>query len=400
MSRTFDILSKVGDEPAFRQEIREWLAATVPADWRQLWQSVRETELKVLIVAWLEERRKVGLATPHWPQEWGGPGLPFVYQIMVYEEFALADAPELDMFTISLFHTPATLFEHGTQAQKDRYLGGITHGTDIWCQGFSEPGAGSDLASLRTSARREGDHYVINGQKIWSSGAMNADYCLLLARSDPQAPRKHDGISYFIMDMKSPGVEVRPIHQITGESEFAEIFMDDVKIPVENIIGAENNGWQIAQSTLSTERGLLIFGAVERLSRAFALDARDARDSWMRDVQFRREYASFYSELQAIRRLIRQLLIELEENLDKASPTLPTYIKLNWGPFLQRYTEFLVRAEGIEALKWQPAIPGTGFSSRLRMNDFLRSYGWTIAGGSNEIMRNIVSERILGMPKG
>jgi len=319
---------------------------------------------------------------------------------MVYEEFALADAPELDMFTISLFHTPATLFEHGTQAQKDRYLGGITHGTDIWCQGFSEPGAGSDLASLRTSARREGDHYVINGQKIWSSGAMNADYCLLLARSDPQAPRKHDGISYFIMDMKSPGVEVRPIHQITGESEFAEIFMDDVKIPVENLIGAENNGWQIAQSTLSTERGLLIFGAVERLSRAFALDARDARDSWMRDVQFRREYASFYSELQAIRRLIRQLLIELEENLDKASPTLPTYIKLNWGPFLQRYTEFLVRAEGIEALKWQPAIPGTGFSSRLRMNDFLRSYGWTIAGGSNEIMRNIVSERILGMPKG
>ena len=400
MGRTFDILSRVGDEPAFRQEIRDWLAATVPADWRQRWQAVRESELKAIVVDWLEERRKVGLATPHWPREWGGPGIPFAYQIIVYEEFARADAPELDMYTISLFHTPATLFEHGTEEQKDRYLGGITHGTDIWCQGFSEPGAGSDLAALRTAARREDDHYVINGQKIWSSAAMHADYCLLLARTDPNGKRKHDGISYFIMDMKTPGIDVRPIPQITGESEFAEIFLDDVKIPVGNLIGAEGNGWQIAQSTLSTERGLLIFGAVERLAHSFELDARDARDGWMRDVQFRREYAAFHAELQSLRLMIRKLLIELEANPDKASPTLPTYIKLIWGPFLQRYTEFLLRAEGIEALKWQPSIPGTGHSSRLRMNDFLKSYGWTIAGGSNEIMRNIISERILGLPRG
>ena len=395
-----DILGKVGDEQAFRQAIREWLAATLDPDWRRKWQSVRESELKALVVDWLEARRKVGLATPHWPREWGGPGLPFAYQIVVYEEFARADAPELDMYTISLFHTPATLFEHGTQAQKDRYLGGITQGTDIWCQGFSEPGAGSDLASLRTSARREGDRYIVNGQKIWSSGAMHADYCLLLARTDPAPKRKHDGISYFIMDMASPGVEVRPIRQITGESEFAEIFMDDVDIPAENLIGAEGNGWHIAQSTLSTERGLLIFGAVERLARSFALDGKEARDTWMRDTQFRREYAAFHGELQAIRLMIRKLLIELAANPDKASPTLPTYIKLNWGPFLQRYAEFLLRAEGLDALKWQPSIPGTGHSSRLRMNDFLKSYGWTIAGGSNEIMRNIVSERILGLPKG
>lgn len=400
MSPAYDIISKVGDEQAFRSEIRAWLEATVPPDWRLQWQSVREAELRALIVDWLEKRRAVGLATPHWPKEWGGPGLPFAYQIMVYEEFARADAPELDMYTISLFHTPATLFEHGTQEQKDRYLGGITHGTDIWCQGFSEPGAGSDLAALRTSARRDSDHYVINGQKIWSSGAMNADYCLLLARTDPNGKRKHDGISYFIMDMKAPGVEVRPIRQITGESEFAEIFMDDVRVPVENLIGAEGNGWHIAQSTLSTERGLLIFGAVERLARSFELDGKEARETWMRDTQFRREYAGFYGELQSIRLMIRRLLIELEANPDKASPTLPTYIKLNWGPFLQRYTEFLLRAEGIDALRWQPSIPGTGHSSRLRMNDFLKSYGWTIAGGSNEIMRNIVSERILAMPRG
>lgn len=400
MSRTYDIIGKVGDEQAFRQELRDWLAENTPRDWRTRWQGMRDDELKGEVVGWLEARRKVGLATIHWPKEWGGPGLPFSYQIIAYEELALGDAPELEMFTISLYHTPATLFEHGTQAQIDKYLTGITHGTDIWCQGFSEPGAGSDLANLRTSARLEGDHYVINGQKIWSSGAMDSDYCLLLARTDPSAKRKHDGISYFIMDMKTPGVDVRPIPQINGEAHFAEMFLDDVKIPVENLIGAEGNGWHIAQSTLSTERGLLIFAEVERIARSFSLDGREARDTWMRDVQFRREYAALYAELETVRLMIRKLLIELEANPDKASPTLPTYIKLIWGPFLQRYTEFLLRAEGLETQKWVPSIPGAGHSSRLRFNDFLRSYGWTIAGGSNEIMRNIISERILGLPKG
>lgn len=400
MTRTFDPLSKVGDEAAFRQELRDWIAATIPDDWRARWQYLREDQLKKEMIWLLEERRKVGLATPHWPKEWGGPGLPFTYQIMVFEEFCRADVPEVDMFTISLFHTPATLFEHGTQAQKDRYLRGITDGTDIWCQGFSEPGAGSDLAALRCSAVRDGDHYVVNGQKIWSSNAMHADYCLLLARTDTSGPRKHDGISYFILDMKTPGVSVRPIRQITGEAEFAEIFFDDAKIPVENLIGAEGNGWNIAQSTLSTERGLLIFGQTERLARAFELDGKDAHDSWMRDTGLRREYAKFYAELQTVRVLIRRLLIELEANPEKASPTLPTYIKLLWAPFLQRYTEFRLRAEGMAAQKWEPAIPGTGNSSRQRMIDFLKSYSWNIAGGSNEIMRNIISERILGLPRG
>jgi alkylation response protein AidB-like acyl-CoA dehydrogenase len=400
MARVYDIIGKVGDEQAFRQELRDWLAEHIPPDWRRKWQGLREAELRSAVTEWLEIRRTVGLATPHWPKAWGGPGLPFSYQIIVYEEFARADAPGLQIFTISLFHTPATLFEHGTQAQKDKYLAGITHGSDIWVQGFSEPGSGSDLASLRTSARRDGDHYVVNGQKIWSSGAMNARYCLLLARTNPNGKRKHDGISYFIMDMQSPGIEVRPIRQITGEAEFAEIFMDEVKIPVENLIGAENDGWNIAQSTLSTERGLLIFGDVERLARSFELDGQEAKDTWMRDAQFRREYAQYWAELQSIRLMIRTLLIELEANPEKASPTLPTYIKLTYGPFLQRYTEFLLRAEGLATQKWQPSIPGTAHSSRLRMNDFLLSYGWTIAGGSNEIMRNIISERILGMPKG
>lgn len=400
MTRTFDILSKVGDETAFRREIRDWLDAVMPKEWRTEWQGLENETLKPKMVAWLEERRKVGLATPHWPKEWGGPGLPFGYQIIVYEELTRADAPELHMYMVSLFQTPATLFEHGSVEQKRKYLSGITHGTDIWCQGFSEPGAGSDLAALRTSARREGGHYVVNGQKIWSSGAINAQYCLLLARSEHNVKRKHEGMSYFIMDMKAPGVEVRPIRSITGEQEFCEIFMDDVKIPAENLIGEEGAGWNIAQSTLSAERGLLIFGGTERLARSFERDRVDGKESWMRDTQMRREYAAFYAELQVVRLLIRKLLKELEANPENTQSTLPTFIKLTWGPFLQRYTEFLVRAEGLQAHKWKAPIPATAHTSRIRFTDFLKSYAWTIAGGSNEIMRNIIAERYLGLPRG
>ena len=206
MNRTFDIIGKVGNEQAFRQEIRDWLAATVDAGWRKQWQSVREEELRELIIKWLEQRRTVGLATPHWPKEWGGPGLPFSYQIMVYEEFARADAPELDMFTISLFHTPATLFEHGTQQQKDRYLRGITHGSDIWVQGFSEPGAGSDLASLRNSAVRQGDHYVVNGSKLWCTGAQVSDLFLVLVRLDA-APGMR-GVGALLIERDTPGFSI------------------------------------------------------------------------------------------------------------------------------------------------------------------------------------------------
>src|SRR5262249_47267524 len=158
--------------------------------------------------------------------------------VVIFEEIARIDAPNPDLFVISLYHLPATLFAHGTQAQRDRYLAGVTERSEIWCQGFSEPNAGSDLASLRTRAERRGDVYVVNGQKVWSSNGMFADYCLLLARTDPNAPKKHAGISYFILDMRSAGVTVRPIRQATGQSEFCEIFLDDVQIPAANLIGA------------------------------------------------------------------------------------------------------------------------------------------------------------------
>lgn len=162
----------------------------------------------------------------------------------------------------------------------------------MWCQGFSEPGAGSDLASLKTRAERRGDKYVVNGQKIWSSSGQHADYCLLLARTDPSAKRKQEGISYFVCDLRSPGVTVRPILQPTTESEFNEIFFDDVEIPVENLIGKEGQGWQFAQTTLTTERGLLIFECVERLAQAYLCDAAAGRDTWLRDPVVEHELAT------------------------------------------------------------------------------------------------------------
>lgn len=384
----------------FRTRIRAELAAIVPTDWRSRMQGADEETYRKFQFWWLSELRRIGLATPHWPKEWGGPGLPFSHQIIVYEELARADAPELDLMVISLFHLPATLFQHGTLAQRHRYLEGVSSGTDVWCQGFSEPGAGSDLASLRTTAVRDGDHYRVNGQKIWSSQAMHADFCLLLARTDPVATRKQAGISYFILDMKSPGVTVRPIRQITGEAEFAEIFLDEVRIPTENLIGAENGGWDIAQSTLSSERGLLLLGYSERLSQAYDRDLESGRDSWMQDAGLRREFISFHAEILAIRAMIRALLHDIQKDSARGGSELPIYIKLFWAPLLQRFTEFLVRAEGLPAHAAELPTAGSGQISGARMTDFLKSFSWTISGGSNEIMRNIISERFVGLPRG
>ena len=256
------ILDAQHDLPAFRQEIRDWLAEVVPADWKARMVRASNEEFIAFQRWWMAERSKVGLAIPHWPKEYGGAGLTLRHLIVIADEMARADAPQARLFTISLIHLPGTLFPHGTEAQKRRYLAGVAKG-DVWCQGFSEPNSGSDLASLRTRAVRDGDHYVINGQKIWSSNSMYADYCILLTRTDPDA-QKHRGISYFIMDMRSPGVEVRPIRQANGRAEFGELFLTNVRIPAENMIGRENNGWRVAQATLASERGVIAFEGAER----------------------------------------------------------------------------------------------------------------------------------------
>lgn len=399
----FAPLDKRDDLTAFRAEVRAWLQATVPSDWRARMSGASEDAYVAYQRWWFEEMRKVGLATPHWPKEWGGAELSLRHQTLIFEEIARLDAPNPDLFVISLYHLPATLFAHGTKAQQARYLKGVQERGEVWCQGFSEPNAGSDLASLRTRAERKGEVYVVNGQKVWSSYARHADYCLLLARTDPNAPKKQAGISYFILDMKTPGVTVRPIRQPTGQAEFCEIFFDNVEIPVENLIGQENQGWMIAQSTLSAERGLIIFEYSERMAHALARDLEavaDGRASWFEDDQFRREFMKAYAEMNGLRLLIRDMMTDVETHGEISDPNKPSLIKIQFSELLRRYTDLRLKIEGVEAQKVQPNILGGGLQTGNRMYDFLFSYSWTIAGGANEVIKNIIAERALGLPRG
>ncbi len=402
-THTFTPLRKLDDLAAFRVEIRAWLEATVPADWRERMAGASEEAYVEYQRMWFGEMQKVGLATPHWPRDWGGADLSLRHQTVIFEEIARINAPNPDLFVISLYHLPATLFAHGSEAQKDRYLTGVKERGEVWCQGFSEPNAGSDLASLRTRAERKGDVYVVNGQKVWSSYGMFADYCLLLARTNPNAPKKQAGISYFILDMKSPGVTVRPIKQATGQAEFCEIFLDNVEVPAENLIGEENQGWMIAQSTLSAERGLIIFEHSERMARALDRDLSEVREgkaNWFGDDQFRREFMKAYAEMNGLRLLIRTMMTDVEEHGEISDTNTPSLIKIQFSELLRRYTDLRVRIEGLDAQKQHPNILGGGHQTGNRMYDFLFSYSWTIAGGANEIIKTVIAERALGLPRG
>lgn len=391
------ILSQQGDLARFRAAVRQWLGEVVAPDAIRQMIDADEEEGVAIQRAWMAERHKVGLGTPHWPKEYGGADLSLAHQIVLAEEFARAGAPVSPAFMISLNHLPGTLLSWGTEDQKSRYLPGIPAG-DIWCQGFSEPGAGSDLASLRTRAEWKGDRYVVNGQKIWSSMARYAKYCILLARTDPDAP-KHKGISFFLMDMSAPGVELRPIRQLNGNSEFAEIFLTDVEIPAENLVGPENEGWKVAQATLASERGVIAFEYIERARYAvegFFRDSLEDGADWLKDDQLRREFIDQLVELQANRRLLRRLL---KSNAfgHAADDMLPSYIKLHGSNFRQTYSALLTRLAGLDGQRFKMGFEDVYFPA---MYTFLSSYSWTIAGGSNEIMRNLIAERGLGMPRG
>lgn len=387
------------DLDAFRLAIREWLPLAIPHNWQDRIRNGGEAAYIEVQREWYKSLSDAGLATAHWQAAWGGADLSLDAQIVFYSELARGNAPVAAMYVVSLYHMPATLFAYGTPEQRDRYLEGARTGGVVWCQGFSEPDSGSDLASLKTRAERRGDKYIVNGQKIWSSGGQNSDYCLLLARTDSSAARKQDGISYFICDLRAPGITIRPIAQPTTESEFNEIFFDDVEIPMENLIGAEGQGWQIAQTTLTTERGLLIFECVERLAQAYVRDAAIGRETWLSDPAVAREFATFYPRIRAIQALVAQLLAELREDPHGGGVTA-TYVKLYWGPLLQDYNLFRARAQGLAAQVFVEPQRCAGHNSGDAFIDFMWSYGWTIAGGSNEVMRNLISERFLGLPKG
>jgi alkylation response protein AidB-like acyl-CoA dehydrogenase len=389
---------------ARREEIRAWCRATVPTDWRTTQTGASEAEYVAFQRWWAEELRKAGYLAPHWPAEWGG-GMSVQEQAVLFQELAAADAPRARLGFVSLHHAAATLLVAGTPEQQQRHLPAILEG-EIWCQGFSEPEAGSDLASLKTRAERDGEHYVVTGQKLWATGAAEADWCLLLARTDPNAS-KQQGISFLLVDMTSEGIEIRPIRNANGESEFCEIFFDTVRVPVANRVGAENDGWAVAQRTLGAERGMTMLELAERLSNAFRWLVDDCRSTYLQGAAVdgtvhhmsavADRLVELEIELEALRRMSRGLVARIES--ETSGPVDPAILKLYYSELLQRLNDFAVEIIGSPAQRMDRKPLSSGWESGAWVLDFIGSWEWTIPGGASEIMRSIIGERGLGLPR-
>lgn len=387
------------EEEKFRQEVRSWLDANVPEDIRagkdedlpppERWERQK---------AWHKKLHEGGWIGIWWPKAYGGRGASVIEQVIFNEELArLGASSGVNMSGITLLGP--TLMHWGTEEQKQRYLPTILPADEIWCQGYSEPGSGSDLASLQTRAIEDGDHFVVNGQKVWTSWAQHADWIFLLVRTDPSAP-KHQGISYLLVDMHSPGVTVRPLVQINGDSEFNEVFFEDVRVPKKNLVGELNRGWMVAVTTLMFERAATgNFYRFERLlPQLYDLAKRTELSGQpaLEDAAIRQQLAQFAIEAQAIkynemRRLTRQL---------KGLPPGPegSFAKVTATELNLRIATFAMELLGPYAIleKGSPfAVDHARWAHRM-----LSSRAGTIAAGTNEIQRGIVGERVLGLPKG
>jgi len=389
------------DLEEFRAHVRRWCRAHVPKGWRRAQTGVPEEEYVAFQRAWFAELRRAGFAVPHWPAEWGG-GMSAAEQVVLYQELAAHDAPRLVLAFVAIHHAAATLLAAGTGEQRRRHLPAILDG-EIWVQGFSEPGAGSDLASLATTARRDGDGYVVNGQKLWASGAAHADWCLLLARTDPAAPKRR-GISYFLLDMRTPGIDVRPVRQATGEWHFCEVFLTDVVIPAGQLVGPENGGWAVAQATLAAERGMTMLELAERLGHAgfgWLVQAcsrpgpggrRPLDDGLVAD-----RLAGLETEISGLRALCRRLAEDHDAGV--AGPADASVVKLYYSELLQRLTDFGAEVAGLAGHTQLQKPASSGWESGAWVLDFLGSWEWTIPGGTSEIQRTIIGERGLGLPR-
>ena len=389
------------DLDGFRAAVRDWCRLHVPAGWRRAQTGASEEEFVSFQKAWFQELRRAGFAVPHWPAEWGG-GMPVAEQIVLYQELAAHDAPRLVLAFVGIHHAAATLLAAGTEEQRRRHLPAILDG-EIWAQGFSEPGAGSDLAALRTTAREQGGAYVVDGQKVWASGAAHADWCLLLARTDPHAPGRR-GISYFLLDMRTPGIDVRPIRQATGEAHFCEIFLDDVAVPAAHLVGPLNDGWRVAQETLGAERGMTMLELAERLGNAgfrWLVEACGrpgaSGDRPLDDPLVRDRLAELETEVTGLRALCRDLVERHEART--AGPADASIVKLYYSELLQRMTDFGMQISGLSAHTELRKPLSSGWESGAWALDFIGSWEWTIPGGTSEIQRTIIGERGLGLPR-
>jgi alkylation response protein AidB-like acyl-CoA dehydrogenase len=370
-------------ENAFRSELRGWLANNPPEPeptvggedahyaWRRDWQ---------------RRLYDAGWAAPAWPSEYGGRGASLTESAIYFEELGRARAP-LPANVLGLLLGGPTLMVWGTPEQKERYLSPILSAEEIWCQGFSEPDAGSDLASLKTRAVRDGDEWVVSGQKVWTSGAQYSKWCMLVARSDGEAA-KHKGLTYFLMDMEQEAVQVRPLRQITGEAEFNELFIDQARIPDTNVVGGEGNGWKVALTTLMNERAGLGFLLQVRLRQLLDDTLAAARE---RGLLANALYADALADLHIRCEQIRLLAWKGLTDVERYGQPGPegSLVKWLWSDTNQRLTQLAAEIVGPRAL-----TEGTSWSYEL-----LRARGNTIEGGTTEVLKNIVAERVLGLPR-
>jgi alkylation response protein AidB-like acyl-CoA dehydrogenase len=392
------------EEDAFREEVRAFFKQALPADIRrkaELGQRISKPEM----LRWVRILHDKGWATPSWSPEWGGTGWDPVKQYIFKEELHMAPAPEPISFNMNMIGP--TLIAFGTEEQKRHFLPKIAR-MDYWfCQGFSEPGAGSDLAALRTTAVREGDHYIVNGQKLWTSTAHHADWCFLLVRTDPVA-KKQQGISYVLMDMRSQGITIRPIVTIDGHHETNEMFLDNVRIPVNQLVGEENKGWDCAKYLLGHERsGISRVGVSKmRVRRAKQLAAHVMSEGrpLIEDERFREKVALIEVELKALEITQMRLISEIGKRDDNKPDPKSSILKIQGSLLQQASAELLMEVAGYSAMEFDPEFV-SGLHSDADGDEWALTaapnHYWarhvSIVGGSNEIQRNILAKTVLGL---
>ncbi len=394
------------EELAFRDEVRAFFRANLPESIRTKLVEGRKLA-KDDIVTWQRTLNKKGWAVANWPAEWGGTGWSPVQQYIFQEELQLTPAPQPLGFGVTMVGPVMIAF--GSEAQKKQFLPRIANLDDWWCQGFSEPGAGSDLASLRTAAKREGDHYIVNGQKTWTTLAQHADWIFCLVRTDAQA-KKQEGISFLLIDMNTPGITLRPIITIEGGHEVNEVFFDDVKVPAGNLVGQENKGWDYAKYLLGRERtGIARVGlSKERIRRIKELAAMERADDkpLIEDERFREKLAAVEVELKALEMTQLRVVAAERRRTDNKPDPASSILKIKGSEIQQATTELLLEVVGPYALPYQPE-----HEDEERWNEPLIGPEWagpiaptyfnwrktTIYGGTNEIQKNIIAKAILGL---
>jgi alkylation response protein AidB-like acyl-CoA dehydrogenase len=383
-------------EARFQRDVREWLAANLPPGWGTLeYEKPDDPAEKVRFARWWQGRlHEGGWSGLHWPREYGGRGATPIEQLIFAEEYTRAGAPSMIDIGVGPALVGPTLIHHGTEAQKQRFLRKILTGEEVWCQGFSEPNAGSDLAACRTRAELRGDFFHVTGQKIWTSYARFADWCILVTRTEFQGP-KHKGLTFLLVDMKSPGITIRPLVEMTGVAWFNEVFFDDVQVPRANVVGEPNQGWQIAITTLAHERG----GSAPHAR--LQGEMRDVlglagRLGVTRDPRWRQRLAQSFIDTEILRLLAYKQVTEM---MRRGQPGPEgSYLKLVWSETDLRMKELAIDMEGPYAALARTS-PRAVDDGRWEY-EYLWSRAATIYAGTSEVQRNVIAQRVLGLPRG